>query len=53
MINHIYPLNDIKEHQMSSTCDCEPRLEIQPNGDFKCIHNSWDGRECIQQEPED
>ena len=38
-------LTDIKEHQDSSTCDCKPRLENQPNGDFLCIHNSYDNRE--------
>ena len=45
MIYHIIPLNDIKEHIDSSTCDCHPKLEELPSGDFLCIHNSWDGRE--------
>ncbi len=49
MIQHILPLNDTKEHQDSTLCDCKPVLEEQPNGDFICIHNSWDNREEMEE----
>lgn len=47
MIYHIIPTDDIKEHVDSSTCDCRPKLEEQPNGNFLCIHISWDNREEV------
>lgn len=49
MIQHIYPLNDLKEHDTESTiCECNPNTEILENGDILIIHNSYDGREGLE-----
>jgi len=45
MILHILPVNDIKEHEEKSTCECYPEVEILENGDIMIIHNAYDGRE--------
>lgn len=47
-IYHVYPLNDLKEHEIESTCPCGPRSETQPGGDILIIHNSYDGREAVE-----
>lgn len=47
MIN-ILPLNDLKEHEESTTCGCNPKIEILENWDIMVIHNSYDGREHIE-----
>lgn len=44
---HVYPLDDTEEHELLSTCKCEPRLEIV-NGTMIFIHNSFDGREGVE-----
>lgn len=43
MINTI-PLNDWIEHEESTSCPCEPTLEII-NGEMLVTHNALDGRE--------
>jgi hypothetical protein len=45
---HITPSNDLKEHNESSTCECNPKLKVLDNGDMLFIHNSYDGREHIE-----
>jgi len=45
---HLLPVNDLKEHEESTTCECEPKIEFQENGDMLIIHNSFDGREAIE-----
>jgi len=45
---HILPINDLKEHEDLSTCECEPKVEIQENGDLLIVHNAFDGREAIE-----
>lgn len=44
---HITPINDLKEHEDSSTCDCEPSI-LEENGELICIHNAYDGREGLE-----
>lgn len=44
---HIYPINDTKEHEMSTTCKCDPTVEIQYGEDI-VIHNSFDGQEGVE-----
>jgi hypothetical protein len=40
---HVYPLNDLREHQMSIDCWCKPTpLEDEPN---VIVHHSMDKRE--------
>lgn len=43
---HVLPVGDIKEHSETGiACDCNPKLEKQPNGDFIVVHKSYDRRE--------
>jgi hypothetical protein len=46
---HVYPLNDLGEHDTESTmCECEPRIDWdQPEAIV--IHNSFDGRELEEE----
>ena len=41
---HVVPINDIKGHTYSLTCDCNPKVTIENKG-FVVAHNAWDGRE--------
>lgn len=49
MIWNILPMNDLKEHIEESICECGPSVEILENGDMMIIHNSYDGREILEQ----
>lgn len=45
----IYPLNDLREHRLGDTqCDCNPSIEFLEDGDMFIIHNSFDGREILE-----
>ena len=46
---HILPVNDLKEHEELTTCECNPRIEILDNGEIMVVHNSYDGREYIEE----
>ena len=46
-IVHVLPVDDLKPHEESSTCKCEPRIEIVEGG-MLVVHNSWDGREWVE-----
>ena len=46
-IIHVLPIDDLKPHEESSTCECEPRVEIVEGG-MLVVHNSWDGREWVE-----
>ena len=48
MAIHAYPLNDLQEHILESTCPCKPTVTIQ-NGEMIICHNSFVGREIIEQ----
>lgn len=48
MAIHIVPINDLKEHEETSTCECCPRVEFE-NGEMIIIHNSFDGREKYEE----
>lgn len=46
----VYPVGDIKEHDIySTTCECNPKVECEPDSDMLIIHNSFDGREAVEQ----
>lgn len=45
MILHIIPVNDLKEHTESSTCECEPEVEVLESGDILVKHNAYDKRD--------
>lgn len=47
-MTHIYPINDLQEHEMSSTCFCNPQIKDAANGELLCVHNSLDGREAVE-----
>ena len=49
MTYHILPIKDIEKHEEKSTCKCSPKCDILENGDLMIIHNSFDGREYIEQ----
>lgn len=49
MIWHLLPVKDTEEHLEESTCKCEPKIEVQDNGDLLVIHNSFDRRELIEE----
>lgn len=42
-IQHVIPINDLKEHLLSSDCDCKPTYSEKV-----FIHNAWDNREIIE-----
>lgn len=48
MLYHILPINDLKEHEESSTCSCNPKV-LTENGEMLFIHNAWDLREIIEE----
>jgi hypothetical protein len=43
-IYHIIPINDLKDHEDSSMCNCHPQVSIE-EGDIFIVHNSYDHRE--------
>ena len=38
---HVYPIDDLREHEISVGCRCQPSEE----GDGVVVHNSMDRRE--------
>jgi hypothetical protein len=44
---HVMPVDDLKEHVFEN-CPCNPRIEVE-GGNLIYVHNSWDGREYIEQ----
>lgn len=50
---HIYPLNDIEEHETDNTsCWCVPEIKEQ-HGQIIVIHNAFDGRTLTEGEKKD
>lgn len=53
---HVYPINDTHEHLTdegaAGSCPCGPVLTME-NGDMIWVHNSWDGREVIEELTQD
>ncbi len=45
---HVMPVNDKKEHEMSVSCHCKPRIEVE-GAALIIIHNAYDHREIIEQ----
>jgi hypothetical protein len=44
---HILPNNDLKPHEESTTCECEPRI-ITDQPELIVVHNAYDGREGLE-----
>ena len=42
---HIYPVNDLREHEISASCWCNSKWDM----DGLIIHNAMDGRESYEQ----
>lgn len=46
---HIYPENDKQEHDLEAAgCSCVPKIMFE-EGDMLIVHNSYDGREIIEE----
>ena len=45
---HIIPIDDLKPHQTSTNCACQPYRDEETEN--LIIHNAWDGREFAEQE---
>ena len=48
MSYHILPIDDLEEHEESTTCKCEPKIEFI-KGEMMIIHNAFDQREILEQ----
>lgn len=49
MIQHIYPIGDLKEHETDGKpCWCRPEEEVVGLTGLLIIHNSADGREAYE-----
>ena len=46
---HVVPINDLREHQESETCWCQPTVERVEEDRRLIVHNSEDGRELVEQ----
>ncbi|HYE68381.1 MAG TPA: hypothetical protein VEA58_07195 [Anaerovoracaceae bacterium] len=44
---HVLPINDLKPHEETTTCHCEPNI-IEESGELIVVHNSFDGREGVE-----
>jgi hypothetical protein len=44
---HVMPVDDLREHVFEN-CPCNPRIEVV-GATLIYIHNSWDGREYVEQ----
>ena len=42
---HVTPINDLREHESSEKCWCNPVLDDEPSANLVWVHNSMDGRE--------
>jgi len=40
---NILPIDDIEEHEETTTCECQPDVSFE-NGEMIVVHNSFDGR---------
>lgn len=46
---HVLPIADLREHEQSRACWCQPRCEQQVDWHSALvIHNSMDGRELVE-----
>jgi len=52
---HTVPLNDVREHDLTTTCDCGPAVfwkhpdTGEPFSQAHVVHHSYDGREFIEE----
>jgi len=43
------PVDDIYPHFQRENCACNPKIEILANGTKLITHNSYDGREILEE----
>lgn len=49
---HVHPINDAEEHDLEGTvCKCGPSVVFE-GAEIIVIHNSFDGREALEQAKE-
>ncbi len=49
MIVHVYPVNDTYPHTTGDKrCACKPRITQVEGGGIVVCHNSYDGREILE-----
>lgn len=47
---HVLPINDVREHEESRSCWCEPDLQYPDEGDsIIVVHHAEDGRELVEE----
>lgn len=47
---HVFPLNEEEQHDLNGfSCDCEPKIDWDNE---LVVHNSYDGRESVEQAKE-
>jgi hypothetical protein len=44
---HVVPIDDLREHDLSWTCWCQPRPDTEC--DDVCVHNAMDQREQYEE----
>ena len=44
MEQHLIPVNDLSEHDLSEDCKCKPDIEVV-EGSYLITHRAYDGRE--------
>ena len=57
LVIHVMPANDMKPHEQSVNCHCNPRIESEdedgePLDGIVCVHNAFDRRELREQRRE-
>lgn len=45
---HVWPENDIIEHEESRECWCGPEVLVGDEGEILLVHHSLDGREVAE-----
>lgn len=45
---HVYPLADLRRHELTAECWCHPRTARIERGGYLTSHNAEDGRELIE-----
>lgn len=49
---HVYPVNDLCDHILDVGCACCPSVLYTEDGSYVVAHNSFDGREGLEQAKE-
>ena len=48
---HVYPINDSARHILKGYfCECNPKVEIQPNKALLVTHMAFDGRHLFEKD---